>query len=408
MLKRNIFSKAQELLEQFPVVAVLGARQVGKTTLAKELAPDWRYIDLEYPDDINLIEPDPGFFFKQFPAHIIIDEAQILPELFPVLRSVIDADREQKGRFILTGSSSPDLLTSISETLAGRIAIIELGTFKANELYQQPLSPFYQIFIHKLNKEKLPRGKAPLNINQMQDIWLNGGYPEPVLSPNEAFYDQWMENYRDTYINRDLALMFPRLNKVAYRRFLTMLSQLSGTILNKRDLARAIEVNEKTISEYVDIASGTYLWRPLNSYEKNIEKAVIKMPKGYIRDTGLLHYLLKIQDQDDLLHHPQVGHSFEGFVVEEICKGLSSLMLTNWDVHFYRTRNKAEIDLIIDGSFGVLPIEIKQGQRIEPKQLTTLTAFIKEHNLAFGMIVNQSSEALWLTDCIYQLPVGWL
>lgn len=146
MLKRNLQAKIERLLTQFPVVVILGARQVGKTTLAKQIAPDWRYFDLENPDNYDFITRDPSFFFQQFPQHLIIDEAQVYPELFSTLRGVIDQNRDQKGRFILTGSSSPDILTGISESLAGRIAIVELGTLKANEIYQKPLSEFYSNF----------------------------------------------------------------------------------------------------------------------------------------------------------------------------------------------------------------------------------------------------------------------
>lgn len=408
MLTRNIHSKVTHLLQQFPVVAILGARQVGKTTLAKQVAPGWRYLDLENPDDYALVSRDPSFFFQQFPQHIIIDEAQRLPELFAVLRGVIDEKREVKGRFILTGSSSPDILTAISESLAGRIATVKLGTLKANEIYQQPLSPFYQLFTDKLQAERLPRGTGPLSLAQMQSAWLRGGYPEPILNSDDNFYDEWMYNYRDTYLNRDIAALFPRLNQYAYQRFLMMLSQLSGTILNKSEVARAIEVSEKTVTEYLEIAAGTFLWHPLTSYEKNIGKAIVKMPKGYVRDTGLLHYLLKIRTLDDLYYHSKVGTSFEGFVIEEICKGLQALSITNWSAHYYRTRGQAEIDLVLDGYFGVLPIEIKQGVQVKRSELMSLHRFLEEQQLLFGLVINQSTEALWLTPKVYQLPIMWL
>lgn len=408
MLTRNLQNKLDKLLQQFPIVAILGARQVGKTTLARQIAPHWHYMDLENPEEAEFIKRDPSFFFQQFSQDVIIDEAQTIPELFPVLRGVIDQKRSLKGRFILTGSSSPDLLENISESLAGRIATVELGTLKANEVYQQPLSEFYQLFSEKLKSDNLPQQSPALTLEQMQRIWLRGGYPEPILSLDNHFYNEWMDNYRDTYINRDLAKYFPRLNKTAYQRFLRMLSQLSGSQLNKRMIAGAVEVSEKTISEYINIASGTYLWRSLESYEKNITKAIVKMPKGYLRDSGLLHYLLKIQDKDDLYHHPHVGHSFEGFVIEEICKGLEATFVTNWQVNYYRTRNQAEIDLIIEGPFGVLPIEIKQGVQIPRRSLLALSQFIEEHQLPFGLVINQSTNPMWLTPKIYQLPVTWL
>lgn len=407
-VKRNLEYKASQMLDMFPVIAILGARQVGKTTLAKKLIPEGKYIDLEDPDDFDLISRDPKLFFQHYPRDVIIDEAQIYPDLFPLLRGVIDQQRSEKGRFIITGSSSPELLSQTSETLAGRIGLIELGTLKANEYYQIPLSPFYNLFKEKLSSEALVSGPAPLSPREMQTLWFKGGYPEPLLEKNSSFYDQWMENYRNTYINRDIARLFPRLNKMAYQRFLTILSKLSGTIINKRDLARGIEVNEGTIKEYLKIVEGTFLWRSLNSFERNVVKSIIKMPKGYIRDTGLLHYLTRIGSREELLEDPMVGVSFEAFVVEELLKGLQATMVTNWMPYYYRTRNGAEIDLLLDGPFGLLPIEIKYGTSVRLKQLTALSQFIEEHKLPLGIVINQSDSIEWITPQIVQIPVGWL
>lgn len=407
-LKRNLTQKIEFLLEMFPVVVILGARQTGKTTLAKTLRPDWLYVDLEKPSDYDAISHQPEFFFERHPEHVILDEAQYYPLLFSILRGVIDNNREQKGRYIITGSSCPELLKHVSESLAGRVALVELGTLKANEYYQLPLSPFYQLFNQQLDPAQLISGIAPMTNQQIQLIWLKGGYPEPVLQQAPFYYEQWMQNYRDTYVYRDLANLFPKLNKIAYQRFLGMLGKLSGTIINRSDLARAIEVSEGTIREYLTIANGTYIWRALPSYEQNITKAIIKMPKGHLRDSGLLHYLLRISDENMLHQDPIVGRSFESFVIEEIIKGLQATMLTNWQTSYYRTRGGAEIDLIIDGPFGILPIEIKYGSTVQRRQLVALKDFINEHNLSFGMVINQGHEITWLTDKIVQVPIGWL
>lgn len=407
-LKRNAKNLLCSLLQQFPVVAIVGARQVGKTTLAKQVCNTWKYIDLENPDDFAQISHDPVFFFEQFQEHVIIDEVQEYPQLFNILRGVIDAKRKQKGRFLITGSSSLELLKNLSETLAGRIAIIELGTLKANEFYKMSLSPFYRLFQQKLSKETLISGKPPLSMQQMQARWLHGGYPEPITQNASGFHQRWMANYRDTYINRDIGKLFPKLNRQAYQRFLMMLSNLSGTIINRSELARNIEINEKTVREYLTIANGTFLWRSLSSFERNVTKSIIKMPKGHIRDSGLLHYLLRIENFTDLYQHPIVGKSFEGFVIEEILKGLTDSGIVNWSAHYYRTRNGAEIDLILDGLFGTLPIEIKYGSSVDMRKLSTLTRFIEEHQLPFGMLINQSKEVKWLTSNIIQIPVGWL
>ena len=405
---RNVESKINGFLKNFPIVAILGARQTGKTTLVKQIAPNWKYIDLENPNDFDRVSRDPVFFFEQYPQALIIDEAQEFPAIFKVLRGVIDEAREIKGRFIITGSSSLELLEHISESLAGRVALIELGTFKSNEFHNTPLSAFYELFEDKLDKTKLSNLRVNLNLSQIHQVWLKGGYPEVSIKNDSLFFNQWMENYRNTYINRDIAKLFPKLNKVAYRRFLTILSKLSASIINKQEIARDIEMSEGTIREYMSIIEGTYIWRNLPSYEKNIRKSVVKMPKGYVRDTGLLHFLLNINNLEELYNHPIIGNSFESFVIEEIVKGIQAKDVYNWQAYYYRTRNNAEIDLILDGPFGVLPIEVKYGQSIKLNELRSLDQFVIEHNLPFGIVVNQANSVEWINPRLIQVPVGCL
>lgn len=408
-MKRNIFNKINKLLEMFPAVAIIGARQSGKTTLAKALRPEWRYVDLEKPSEFNRLELDTEFFLQQNPDNIIIDEAQLIPKIFNVLRGTIDENRNQKGRFLITGSSSPELLKNISESLAGRIATVELGTLKANEVFAKPCSSFYEIFQEKLSVDSVNHLAKPiLTLKEIQYAWIKGGYPEPVLKKSKEFYLQWMENYENTYIYRDIARLYPRLNKIAYQRFLTMLCKLSSTILNKSEVARSLEVSEGSVREFLTIAQGTFLWRQLLSYEKSKTKSIIKMPKGHICDSGLLHSLLRITDEEQLYTDPIVGHSFEGFVIEEIIKGLQATMLTHWSAYYYRTRSGAEIDLILEGPFGTLPIEIKYGTTVTTKHLKSLEDFIDSQKLPFGLVINQSKEACWLTRKIFQLPAIYL
>lgn len=406
-LKRNITAYLSDLLSQFPCVAIIGARQVGKTTLAKTVMPDWLYLDLERTTDLDRLTHDIDFFFKQQPNQIIFDEAQLYPELFSALRGVIDQDRQQKGRFILTGSSSPELLNNISETLAGRIAIIELGTLKMNEYYEKPLSDFYDIFKNPLNKNHTAISQPQFDYEQVQSHWLKGGYPEPRQG-DDNYYQEWFVDYQTTYVNRDIAKLFPRLDKIIYRRFIGMLGKLSSHIINKSQLARSLSVSQPTISDYLDIAEGTFLWRKLNSYEKNPNKSIVKMPRGHIRDSGLLHHLLRLNSLDQLQQDPIAGFSFESFVIEEILKGLQDARCRNVDAYYYRTRSGAEIDLILEGPFGTLPIEIKYGVRVARQQLRALTEFITEHKLPFGLVINQADKVEWLTETILQIPVGCL
>lgn len=408
LYKRNQYEKIGQLLELFPAVVIIGARQTGKTTLAKQLRPNWRYLDLENPNDFDQLSHDPLLYFLQYPDDIIIDEAQSYPKLFEILRGIIDRHRQQKGRFILTGSSSPELTKLISESLAGRVAVVEISTLKINEYYQKPLSPFYELFNDKLSKESIITGKAPYSINETKTVWLKGGYPEPIIANNEIFYEQWMENYYTNYIYRDISKLFPKLNKIKYQRFIKMLGKLSGTIINRSDLARALEISEGSVREYLKIADGTFIWRELPSFENSIIKSIVKMPKGYIRDSGLLHHLLNIRTQDDLFNHPSVGYSFESFVIDEILKGINATNVTNWNAHYFRTRKGVEVDLILQGYFGTLPIEIKYSSNVKMKNLNSLNDFIEKHNLPFGIVINLSEEVTWLSEKIVQIPVGWL
>lgn len=406
-LKRNLTQKIDKLLAVFPVVLLIGARQTGKTTLSKVLRPDWQYFDLENGNDHDLITRDYEFFFNEHPRHLIIDEAQEDPNLFRHLRGVIDAKRQEKGRFILTGSSSPELLAQASESLAGRIAIVEVGTLKVNEILQQPLPDFYRLFSQPIDTDAVDWLKTLSPITEDVMPWfLKGGYPEPVLADSDFAWSAWMENYYRTYINRDVKRLFPKLDSIRYRRFVNMLAALSGTVINKAQLGRSVDVSEVTIRDYLEIADKTYVWRTIASYENTPSKSLLKMPKGQLRDSGLMHYLAGVENREALLRLPQVGHSFEAFVVEEMIKGIQATEVTRWDAYFFRTKNGAEVDLVLEGSFGVLPVEVKFGQKTTAKQLAGLQRFLKDNDLPLGIVINNSTEVRVLAEGVVQVPVG--
>lgn len=409
VIKRNLQDRINHLLEVFPVVMLVGARQTGKTTLSRAVRADWHYFDLENAADYDFISRDYDFLFQEYPRHVIFDEAQELPGLFRQLRGVIDSSRQESGRFILTGSSSPDLLEQASDSLAGRIAIVEIGTLKMNEIRQQPLPPFYQILEQELDTESLDSVKAlECPVEDVIPFFLRGGYPEPILAEDDYAYNAWMENYYRTYINRDIKKLFPRLDAIRYRRFVSMLSSLSGTIINKAQLGRSVDVSEVTIRDYLEIADKTFFWRTIPSFETSKSKSTVKMPKGIVRDSGINHYLTGIDTREKLLRAAQVGQNFESFVIEEIIKGIQATKVTRWDYFYYRTKNGAEIDLILDGSFGILPIEIKFGRQTTLKQLTSLQQFVKRHDLPFGLVVNNSNEVRMLSEKVVQVPAGCL
>ena len=408
-LKRHCEEKVKSLLKQFPAVILLGVRQCGKTHLSKKLCPKWKYFDLENSKDRDFITRDFDFFFQEHPKQIILDEAQEAPELFKNLRGIIDRDRKQNNRFLITGSSSMELITQVSDSLAGRVALLELGTFKIGEIKKISLSPFFDIFTSPLKKSNLFFLKTALSKKKSFNILpliLKGGYPDPCLSKNKNYFNIWMKNYFDTYINRDIRKLYPRLNNLRFQRFISMLSELSGTIINRSQVGRSLDLSEVTIKDYLDIADRTFLWRHIPSFSKSKKKSLVKKPKGILRDSGLIHYLLDIKNKEQLLRSPKLGQIFESFVIEELIKGLSSKILGRWAYSYYRTKNGSEIDLILEGDFGLLPIEIKFSSSVENRSLIALNQFIKEYSLPFGVVVNNSQEVKMLSEKIIQIPVS--
>ncbi len=370
-IKRSFTASLEYLLEHFPAVAVLGARQIGKTTLLSQLCPEAPCFDLESPSDLARIEDDPEFILAQYTETVVIDEAQSLPALFPVLRVLIDKRRTRAGQFLLSGSSSPLLIDNITETLAGRVAAVEFGGISLQESWQLPTSPFYDWIRHG-NYDALPDWAPRTHQDRLWQSCIYGQYPEPFLKRKDGrFHALWMENYFATYVRRDISTLFPGLNLNAYRRFIRMLGHSTGTIINASEFARSLNVSQPTVRSYLEIIAGTFLWRNLESYRKNIQRRVSKMPKGHLRDSGLLCHLLGIRNPHDLLRHPGAGRIWEAFIIEELIKGFEERLI---QVHpyFYRTHNQAEIDLILEGEFGTLPIEIKLGAKTDRRQLTTL------------------------------------
>ncbi len=408
--KRLLEDKAEKLLKLFPAIAIIGSRQCGKSTLVKKIRSDWAYYDLERPDHYQLISSDPLGFFSRRSERVIIDEAQQYPEIFQVLRGIIDKDRQAAGRFILTGSSSPEIVKGLTESLAGRIATIEMWPFKAVEFYDLPLPIIYELLPQiESSLEPLLQLQNSLDINQLYDHWFFGGYPEPRIKSLEVteFYGLWMDEYFSDYIRRDIQRLFPRINVYKFRLFIQALSHYSGSIINHSQLARALDVSSVTIKEYLEIFHATFIWRNLRSYEKNTLKKVQKMAKGYFRDQGILHHQLKINSIDELLLHPIAGTSFEAFVIEEIIRGFQSTLLSGLDFNYYRTRDKSEIDLIIDAPFGLIPIEIKLGHQIDKRRLTALNVFIEDTHAKFGILVNNAEQIEMLSDTVVQIPARY-
>ena len=322
-------------LDQFPAVALFGPRQVGKTTLAEVIAEerDSIYLDLENVADREKLSDAALYLSEHEDKLVILDEVQRVPELFQTLRGLIDKGRRRDiraGRFLLLGSASIDLLKQSGESLAGRIAYVEL---------------------------------EPVNVLEVggdarEDLWIRGGFPDSLLAESDEASGVWRENFVRTYLERDIPQLGPRVPAETLRRFWTMLAHLQGSTLNAAQLARGLAVDGKTVARYLDLLVDLLLVRRLPPFYANVGKRLVKSPKVYVRDSGIVHALLALDDRESVLGHPVVGGSWEGFVLENLL-GAAPERLKPW---FYRTAAGAEIDLVLEMPGGKLwAVEIKRG-----------------------------------------------
>ena len=336
MIPRRIKVQIEAGLSRQAAVALMGPRQVGKTTLAKILASqsDSVFLDLESPTDRQKLS-DPEFFLNRFSDRLVIlDEIHRIPELFQVLRVLIDEGRRQgrgKGRFLLLGSAGIELLGQSGESLAGRIEFVHLTPFQILELSKKKLWELH---------------------------WLRGGFPESYLAQNDSDSFKFRQNFIRTYLERDVAMLGPRIPAETLERFWTMLAHSQGSLFNASKLAAGLGVSSPTVSNYLGLMVDLLLMRRLPPFLANVKKRLVKSPKVYLRDSGILHALLGIRSMEDLLGHPIAGMSWEGYVIENLLAVMPERTLAS----FYRTSAGAEIDLVLElgGSHGIWAIEIKK------------------------------------------------
>ena len=399
ILKRQIDS-IRYSFENYPVIALIGARQTGKTTILKEFAKDQKVFDLERQIDFDLIERDAEFFLENQSLPIFIDEAQLSERLFRAIRVFIDKNRSQNGQVVISGSSSPELLTHITESLAGRIAIIEVNTLTIAEIEQNNISSFY-ICLNNADTDNLKK-LCLTKRNYLDLIWW-GGYPEPLVRQNQEFKNDWSQNYIRSYIDRDIRRLYPDLQIEMYQRFIKMLALSSGEIINFSEWASALGVSEPTAKKYLSIAEGTFLFRRWPAYAFHPTKRLIKSPKGSLRDTGLLCALLRIEQPQDLFAHPKFGAIFESYVIEQIIKSLQHQRY-RFDFSFYRTKDQQEVDLVLEFSKHKIPIEIKVGKEIRSESLKSIKSFIADFQSPFGCIINNSENIQEIAPKVFQIP----
>jgi predicted AAA+ superfamily ATPase len=377
MIPRSVEPALKALARQFPAVILLGPRQCGKTTLVRHFV-DARYFDLERPSDLQVFSGDIEYALQNLKEPLILDEAQVLPDLFPVLRSVIDEARRKNGRFFLLGSVSPDLLTNISESLAGRVGILELTPFIYSEV----------------------AGRRGM---KLENLWLRGGYPDALLARDPARWHAWHEAYLRTFIERDIARHQLNLSSAEVRRLLTMLAHSHGGLLNYSTLGRSLGYSYHTIQSILDLFIGYFLIRRLQPYHANVKKRLVKAPKVYLRDSGILHYLLGIGTADQLLTSPARGNSFEGFMIQQIA-ALEELQHSGSAFYFFRTHSGVEIDLLIDRGSHRVGFEFKAGAATDADDWKHLQAGIDDGVIHRGYVVYNGAREFPVSDKISVIP----
>jgi predicted AAA+ superfamily ATPase len=359
-----------QLLRQFPAVSILGARQVGKSTLARLSLPHFTYLDLENPQDMAVVERDIAFVLSQYPR-LVLDEAQRMPALFPALRSHLD--RNPRHRVVVLGSASPKLMSHVSEALTGRVGLLEMDGLS--------------IFEH-----------------EQSALWLEGGFPRLHWSRPRARPADWYASYLRTTLEQDIPQLGFQLPSQRLRNLLTMVAHGQGNVCNLSELGASLGVNYHSVAHALDVFEGVFLVRRLQPYFANVGKRLVKSPKLYVRDTGLLHSLLGMGfTRRTVLAHPKAGASFETFCIEQIALH-ARLADSDSSVFFYRTHAGAEIDLVLRLRGKLVPIEVKLG--ITPPDTRSLEQSMRDLGMHRGYVVSAGDRSMALTPRIRMLGLS--
>jgi len=363
---RQILSLLKEYLTIFPAVGILGPRQVGKTTLVKNLILDREsiYIDLEKASDRAKLIDIELFLKDHIDKTVILDEIQLMPELFSELRSLIDEKREA-GRFILLGSASPDLIRKSADSLAGRIGYLELPPFYLGEI----------------------------DASELEKLWMRGGFPLSFLAKSERESQLWRQNFIKTYLERDLAQIGLSTDPKLVERFWMMLANAQGGIWNGESFARALGITRPTVNRFLEFLEGSFMVRVLQSYHHNIKKRLVKSPKVFIRDAGLLHSLTGVESMDALKNLVLIGASWEGFVIEQITATFGE----EYEYYFYRTHQGAECDLLLVKN-GVVKTAIEIKNTLSPKLTKGLQITMEDIGAEKGFVICRIEEGYPLSE----------
>ena len=346
IIRKKELSFIKNRFESIPIIGILGPRQCGKTTLAKQFCAkisekEIHFFDLETPNDFSALS-NPMAALEDTSGYVIIDEIQRMPDLFPILRVL--ADQNKKTRYLILGSASPDLLKNSSETLAGRISYLQISGFDIEYA----------------------------GSNQSQKLWIRGGFPRSFLAKNELASFQWRQDFISTFLERDIPALGFNIPPQTLRRFWMMLAHYHGQTFNASELGKNLGISDHTARKYLDILTQTYVIRQLYPWINNTKKRTVKTPKIYFRDTGLLHAILQLRNKHDILRHPKLGASWEGFALEQFVlkKGLKPEEVFFWSIH-----SSAAIDLVYfeNGKMHGLEVKYSDSPRITPSMKTAIT-----------------------------------
>lgn len=374
-VERLALRRVRELASRFPAVAILGPRQSGKTTLARK-GLGYTYFDLEKPSDHRLFAHDPEWALRNFGPPLVLDEVQRLPEVFSVLRSRIDEDRHRMGQFYLLGSVNPALIHDVSESLAGRVGMVELTPFLAAEVTEVPT----------------------------RTLWHRGGFPDALLATTDAAWDDWEDQYLRTFVERDMARFGTRQSPTEFHTLLSMLAAQQGGVLNASSLARALGISHHTVQTAVDLFEAHFLVRRLRPYHANLGKRLVKSPKVYVRDSGVLHHLLGVRDVEALNRTGMRGMSWEGFVMENLI-AMESLARPSSRFWFHRTHSGSEVDLIIDRSDRRIGVEIKLAAAVGSRDAAGLVQARADGVIHDGYLLHHGDRDFPVADGIWAVSV---
>ncbi len=369
-------TELKKRLKDNPIVAILGPRQCGKTTLSRQFSSKWpsrvTVFDLENPRDAERIR-NPLLAFGGLKGLVIIDEIQRRPELLPVLRVL--SDKYPKTRYLILGNASRDLIRQSSESLAGRISYLEMGGFTLEHI----------------------------GIKKIERLWIRGAFPRSFLASSEVSSYKWREDFIATFLERDIPQLGIRIPAKSLRRFWTMLAHYHGQIFNASEIGRSFAISDHTAQRYLDLLSGTFMVRQLRPWYYNTKKRLVKRPKIYFRDSGILHTLLSLEEKKDLLSHPKLGASWEGFALEEVIR---YGQLREDEVFFWGVHTGAELDLIFEKKGSLYGVEVKYTDA--PILTPSMRSALAELSLGHLWVIYPGKEEYCLNRNITAIPLGKL